>query len=166
MISFRFGAAGNNYSIYHLLRCSIITGAGYWVQEFNKFRPTRRHSNKKDKKERHILEHNQNGLHGRRKAFYRRVAHGVVNLMFSPTVDELALEKKTLLPVYPSQVCFMMFRKQAFSVAGLCRRCRLRERKRVYSDASPLPGSALKPSVSRSLSILGPTSGWPKTMQN
>ena len=94
MISFRFGAAGNNYSIYHLLRCSIITGAGYWVQEFNKFRPTRRHSNKKDKKERHILEHNQNGLHGRRKAFYRRVAHGVVNLMFSPTVDELALKKK------------------------------------------------------------------------
>lgn len=104
MISFRFGAAGNNYSIYHLLRCSIITGAGYWVQEFNKFRPTRRHSNKKDKKERHILEHNQNGLHGRRKAFYCRVAHGVVNLMFSPTVDELALKKKTLLPVYPSQV--------------------------------------------------------------
>ena len=106
MISFRFGAAGNNYSIYHLLRCSIITGAGYWVQEFNKFRPTRRHSNKKDKKERHILEHNQNGLHGRRKAFYRRVAHGVVNLMFSPTVDELALKKKTLLPVYPSQVYY------------------------------------------------------------
>ena len=48
LISFRFGAAGNNYSIYHLLRCSIITGAGYWVQEFNKFRPTRRHSNKKN----------------------------------------------------------------------------------------------------------------------
>ena len=58
------------------------------------------------------------------------------------------------------------FRKQAFSVAGLCWRCRLRERKRVYSDASPVPWSALKPSVSRSLSILGPTSGWPKTMQN
>ena len=43
-------AAGNNYSIYHLLRFSIITGAGYWFLEFNKFRPTRRHSNKKDKK--------------------------------------------------------------------------------------------------------------------
>ena len=115
LISFCFGAAGNYYSIYHLLRCSIITGAGYWVQEFNKFRPTRRHSNKKDKKERHILEHNQNGLHGRRKAFYGRVAHGVVNLMFSPTVDELALKKKTLLPVYPSQV----FKRGVAGVSGI-----------------------------------------------
>ena len=59
-----------------------------------------------------------------------------------------------------------IFRKQAFSVAGLCWRCRLRERKRVYSDTPPLPRSPLKPSVCRSLPILGPTSARPKTMQN
>ena len=86
--------------------------------------------------------------------------------MLSPTVDELALKKKTLLPVYPSQVYIYIFRKQAFSVAGLCWRCRLRERKRVYSDTPPMAQSPLKPSVSRSLPILGPASARPKTMPN